>query len=412
MQQLRRRIGGRVLTPDDHGYEDATSPGASETRPPVVVAPTSAADVAGIAMFAASHPLGVTTRPVPGAILVVPTRLNRVEIDSDAWTARVEPGVTGTQVIRMAGRVGLAPVLDTEPDTGIVTNVVDGGAGWLTRRYGLGIDHVRSVELVTADGAIRSASIDENPDLFWATEAAGSDAVGIVTGIDLDLVPVGSVLAGELRYQAAKLEPVAERYRRWAEESPIHLTAALTLEASPSGSEPPKHADRVSIGLRGCHLGSERDAEIALEYWRRWRAPDLDSWHTGTFGRFAAPATHSGSGRRLSATYWLTELGPDVLAGLVDLVTRPSGPNEPRVETVQIIDLGPETASQVASAGRARSRWCVTLSGTAAGPEEVTALAALFSGAAGSLPLLQPDTKTERRLRRLQRNLQHSGAAS
>lgn len=397
--QLRRRIAGGVVTPKDASYEQAVSGFSDEMRPAMIVTPFSAADVAAVASFAAAHRLTVTTRPENGAILVAPTFLNGLEIDRDTWTARVEPGVSGTRVVTEAQDVGLAPVLDTEPSHGIVTSVVDGGAGWLARRYGLGIDHVRGVELVTADGAIRSSSLEDEPDLFWAVGAAGSDAVGVITSIEIELAPIGAVHAGELRYPNGELEAVVDRYIRWAEETPSQLTGALILGSPALGNRSMGAAADPPIVLRGCHLGSEADAGASLDYWRRWRAPDLDRWTTTTFGEFALA-----NGRRivpwwLQATHWLTDLTPDLLVGLAELLSAPAG--EAGIESVQIIDLGPPLDSRPTAGGRARTRWCLTVSAHPVDAVEVADVTRRLERVVDILPVLRPDIATRRRLRRV-----------
>lgn len=399
--QLRRRIAGGVVTGKDAAYERAVSGFGDEMRPAMIVTPFSAADVATVVSFAATHRLTVTTRPEAGAILVAPTFLTGLEIDRDTWTARVEPGVSGSRLVMEAEGVGLAPVLDTEPSHGIVTGVVDGGPGWLARRYGLGIDHVRSVELVTGDGVIRSASVDDEPDLFWAVGAAGSDAVGVITSIEIELAPVGAVHAGELEYPNSELEAVVDRYIRWADETPNQLTAALVLGSAGLGRERAGSTDGPSILLRGCHLGSDVDADAALDYWRRWRAPDVDRWTTTTFGAFAM-----GNGRGivpwwLQATHWMTDLNPDLLIRLAELVSAPAG--EEGLESVQIIDLGPSPDPRPTASGRARGRWCLTVSSHPLDPDGIADVTQRLDQAVDidTLPVLRPDISTRRRLRRV-----------
>lgn len=366
--QLRRRIAGRLLAPDDEPYIEAVRGSSIDSRPAIVVAPSCAADVATIVSFATAHRLTVTTRPEIGAIMVTPILLTGVDVDPDTWTAWVEPGVTGTQILLQAQDVDLAPVLDTEPSKGIVSTVVDGGAGWLARRYGLGIDHVRSIEVVTADGVIRSTSIEDEPDLFWAIAAAGSDAVGVITSMEIDLAPVGPVHAGELHYRSAELEQVAYRYTRWTEETSDQLTASLILVPGAEGDNFPESGNRPSIIVRGCHLGTEDDAEASLDYWRRWRTPEFDRWTTTTFGAFAVGSDRAAQAQWLGATHWLSEMDSEIPGRLLDLLSTPDG--SPRIETIQIIDLGPRRQSPSAAGGRAASRWCLSLWAPPASPPD------------------------------------------
>lgn len=400
ISQLRRRIAGAVFTPTDAAYDLAVAGSSEETRPAVIVTPSSAADVAAVVSFAITHRLAVTTRPQAGAILVSPTLLTGLEIDRDTWTARVEPGVSGTQVVVMAQDVGLAPVLDAEPSHGIVTSVVDGGAGWLARRYGLGIDHVRSVELVTADGAIRSTSVEDEPDLFWAMGAAGSDAVGVITSIEIELAPVGAVQAGELRYATSELEAVVDRYLRWADETPNQLTAALTLGRGGRWRGSVGLADGPSIELRGCHLGTDDEVSASLDYWRRWRIPEVDRWTTTSYGAFVTADDRRIVPWWMQATHWLTELNSELVVRLAELLSDPDG--EAGIEAVRIIDLGPRFDPPAAGYG-SRSRWCLTISGHSGDVGDAAGMTQRLARAVDDLPILDPDTATRRRLRRIQR---------
>jgi FAD/FMN-containing dehydrogenase len=63
---------------------------------------------------------------------------------------------------------GLSSPGGTISHTGVGGLVLGGGQGYLTGQYGLSIDNLQEVTIVTANGDILKASDTENPDLFWA----------------------------------------------------------------------------------------------------------------------------------------------------------------------------------------------------------------------------------------------------
>src|SRR4051812_30746081 len=81
---------------------------------------------------------------------------------------------------------------------GIAGLTLGGGVGWLSRTYGLSTDNLVSVDIVTVAGQLRTASADENQDLFWAVRGGGGN-FGVVMSFEYQLHPVGpKVLAGLL----------------------------------------------------------------------------------------------------------------------------------------------------------------------------------------------------------------------
>ena len=105
---------------------------------------------------------------------------------------------------------GLAPLVGSSPDVGMVGYTMGGGLGWLARSYGPACDAVRSFEVVTPDGSLVRACRTENPDLFRAL-CGGAGACGVVTDMEIALVPVTDVYAGNLYYPAEAAAEVVAR---------------------------------------------------------------------------------------------------------------------------------------------------------------------------------------------------------
>src|SRR5438270_71684 len=80
---------------------------------------------------------------------------------------------------------------------GIAGYVLGGGIGWLSRREGFASSHVRSFEVVTADGTEQTIDPEREPDLFWALRGGGGGQA-IVTSFEIDLLELGEAFAGSV----------------------------------------------------------------------------------------------------------------------------------------------------------------------------------------------------------------------
>src|SRR3989442_9534425 len=98
-----------------------------------------------------------------------------IRVDPEARTARVKPGVLLGELDRETQAFGLAVPAGVVTHTGVAGLTLGGGIGWLMRKFGLTIDQLASVDLITADGQFVKASDDENPDLFWGVRGAGGN---------------------------------------------------------------------------------------------------------------------------------------------------------------------------------------------------------------------------------------------
>ena len=117
--------------------------------------------------------------------------------------------------------------------TGLAGLTLGGGIGWLMRKYGLTIDQLLSVDLVTADGELLKASATENSDLFWGVRGAGGN-FGIVTEFEFRLNPVGpQVLAGPVIWPMEQSAEVLRFYRDWITDVPDELTTVVVHRKAP-----------------------------------------------------------------------------------------------------------------------------------------------------------------------------------
>jgi FAD/FMN-containing dehydrogenase len=160
---------------------------------------------------------------------------------------------------------------------GVVGYSLGGGLGWLGRRYGLCCNSVEAVELVTGDGELRRVDRDHDPELFWALRGGGC-GLGIVTAMEIGLVPVGQVYAGSLVFAAGDdARTVIQGYREWAKTVPDEVTSiARFLHLPPIPEVPEPLRDRPLITLGACCAGPPEEGAALVAPLRELGEPVMD----------------------------------------------------------------------------------------------------------------------------------------
>jgi len=268
--ELDARTQGTVAVPGDEEYDALVSPWnlAIPVRPVAVVAAETDQDVVEAVRFAAEHGLRVTPQATghgPMAelvteLLVTTKRLDEVVVHPEGW-ARVGAGVKWLRVVEAAAPYGLAPLSGSITDVGIVGYTTGGGLGPMARTYGLAIDKVRAIEVVTGDGVLRRATATEHPELFFALRG-GKGMLGIVTAIEFDLVHQPMFYGGSLWFDGADAATVIERWRDWSDELPELATTSFALFQLPEmPGVPPQLAGRLTLSVRYVWTGDAEEGE-------------------------------------------------------------------------------------------------------------------------------------------------------
>ena len=208
VDELRRHFNGGIVQAGDADYDQHRRiwNGSIDRYPALVARCADAADVGRAIRFAREAGLDLTVRSgghsFPGhsvsddGLVVDLSLMKRIQLDPENRVVRVQAGVRLGELDQTTQPFGLAVPAGIVTTTGLAGLTLGGGIGWLMRKYGLTIDQLLSVELVTADGELVTASESENPDLFWAVRGAGSN-FGVVTEFEFQLNPLGpEVFAG------------------------------------------------------------------------------------------------------------------------------------------------------------------------------------------------------------------------
>jgi len=332
VEKLRERFAGTLVTPDDPGYAEARRVwnATADRRPGLVARCATDADVVSALRFAGDSHLTVAVRggghSYPGfstcddGVVIDLGAMRRVTVDAEARIATVEAGALLSDLDTATQRHGLVCPNGAVGHTGVAGLTLGGGPGRLMRRFGLTIDNLIDVELVSADGRRVRASDDENPELFWGLRGAGAN-FGIVTSFRFRLHPAGpDVVAGAAAWPAEQAQEIADTFREWSVGAPDDLTAAfsLFLAGEEFGSD---LAGRPIVVIAAVHLGDDVAVTRDLAAIRDLR-PALD-----TFARLPYLSVQTASddyyawGRR---NYWkgllLKELPADTITILMNRV--------------------------------------------------------------------------------------------
>jgi FAD/FMN-containing dehydrogenase len=245
VEQLKGKVKGQIVLPTDSSYDDVRQiwNAMIERRPALIVRCAEANDVPPAIAFARAHGLELSIRGgghnIAGNALcddgltIDFSTMRQVRVDVHKQHAYVEPGATLADFDTAAQAHGLATPVGINSTTGIAGLTLGGGFGWLTRKYGLTIDNLASVDVVTAEGEQLRASETENADLFWALRGGGGN-FAVVTQFEFKLHQVGpEVLAGLIVFPFEQAKQVLRQYRDFVASVPEELNVWAVLRKAP-----------------------------------------------------------------------------------------------------------------------------------------------------------------------------------
>ncbi len=273
--QLRASFEGEVIDRGHPGYDEARTVwnGLIDRRPAVIARCSGTADVVEAVEVARKHRPVVSIRggghQVAGSgvcddgLVIDLSAMKGIHVDPVARTARAQPGVTWGELDRETQLHGLFTPGGEISATGIAGLTLGGGLGFLMRAYGLSCDNLRSVEIVTADGTVHTASREREPDLFWAVRGGGR-GVGVVTSFEFDLQPLGPEVTGALvLYPYENAEAVVRAWRDVTLTAPETVTPEILLWSVPADPAIPEELQRAKCVLVGGVYAGPPGAEAA-----------------------------------------------------------------------------------------------------------------------------------------------------
>jgi FAD/FMN-containing dehydrogenase len=347
LTEFRMGLRGQALRPGDPGFEQVRpSFGAMyPDRPGLVVLCSGTADVVDAVNFARERGIEVTVRggghsvaglsSTDGGLVIDLAPMNGVLVDSDAKLAYVQGGALWADLDREGQLYGLSTPGGVVSDTGVAGLTLGGGYGWLRRTYGLSCDNVLSYEVVCADGQVRTASADENPDLYWALRGGGGN-FGIVTRFTFRLHLVGPIVAfGGVFYPAQDAEAVLRGFREYAETAPDEvncMAVAITMPEDPH-LPPPVHNQEVIV-VGSVYVGDPEEGMAAIQPLRELATPLADISQPMPF-RMVQAAFDGFFPRGEVRTYWKSTSATELSDGLLDVIaTRSLGRPAPLATVV------------------------------------------------------------------------------
>jgi FAD/FMN-containing dehydrogenase len=322
---LSAKLKGRVLLAGDDGYDAARrilNP-SFDKHPALVAQVTGVADIQSAVNFAREHDLLLAVKcgghsasgksTCDGGMQIDLSPFRDVRLDPVERKAWVTGGSLLGQLDHEAMAFGLVTPMGTVSHTGVGGLVTGGGFGRLARRFGLAIDNLTAIHIVTADGEFHRANAQENPELFWGVRGGGGN-FGIVTSFEFDLHPMQrEVVGGAMVFPIDRARDVLSLYAEYSVEAPNELSMGFFV-GYPPGGEPP------SAGIGVCYSGPESGAESALAPIRKLGNPIVDGFQTMDY--VALQKSGDVDDPRARASYlksgFITEMPGGLIQAIVD----------------------------------------------------------------------------------------------
>jgi len=281
VEALAGGVRGELLLPGSPGYDTAREiwNGMINRRPGVVLRCAGTSDVVSAVRFAREHDLLVAVKGgghnvagnavCDGGLMIDLTEMRGVHVDPKARRARAQGGATWGDFDAEAQLYGLTTTGGLISSTGVAGLTLGGGIGWLSRSHGLACDNLISVDLVTADGDILTASETENSELFWGLKGGGGN-FGVATSFEFQVHPVGpEVFGGPVIYPLERARDCLTRFRELMAGAPDRLAGMAALGTAPDG--------QMAVTLFTVYNGDPKEGETLVRPLRKMGAPIVDA---------------------------------------------------------------------------------------------------------------------------------------
>jgi FAD/FMN-containing dehydrogenase len=394
ISQLRAGLKGRVITPDDAGYDEARTVfyGGIDRRPAVIVRAADENDVSQVVSLARETGLELAIRSgghslaghsvSEGGIVLDLSDMRALDIDVERRTAWAQAGLTAGEYTTAAGAHGLATGFGDTGSVGIGGITLAGGVGFLVRKHGLTIDNLLAAEIVTADGQLRRVDAETHPDLFWAIRGGGGN-FGVVTRFQFRLHELDTIMGGMLVLPATA--DVIRSFVAVAEAAPDELsTIANVIPASVLPFVPAEHHGRLVIMVLLAYAGAADAGERAIAPLRALATPIADMVRPMRYPEMFPPEEAGIHPTAVAHTMFVNRIDQDVAETILQYLQA----SDAAMRAAQLRVLGGAMARVPVEATafvHRRSRIMVNLAAFYNGPEDRAARQAWVASFAAAL---------------------------
>ena len=280
VQELGDSLRGNLLLPGHAAYEEARRVinAQMNKHPSLIVQPRGAADVKNAVDFARESSLLVAVKcgghspsgksTCDGGMMIDLSLMRGVRVDPAARRAQVAGGSLLGDMDNETMAFGLVTTAGTVSHTGVGGLTLGGGFGRVARRFGLALDNVRGVDIVTAGGEMLRANAEENSELYWGVRGGGGN-FGVVTSFDFGLHPMQrEVIGGFVAFPLSQAKQVMAFYSEYEAMAPDDLYISGVMVSNPRGLS--------GVGFEVCYSGPMNRADEILRTIRSAGTPLVD----------------------------------------------------------------------------------------------------------------------------------------
>ncbi len=281
VQELADSLRGSVLLPGNEGYEKARRVlnASIDKHPALVVQPTGVADIQNAVTFANERNLLLAVKcgghsyagksTCEGGMQIDLSGFRSTRIDPESRTAYIAGGSLLAGLDHEAMAQGLVTTAGTVSHTGVGGLTLGAGFGRLARRFGLAVDNLKGVDIVTADGRFLHANAEENADLYWGVRGGGGN-FGIVTSFEFGLHPMQrQIVGGEIVFPLDKARDILKFYSEYSLAAPDELYCDFFMEAAVAGGD-------AVVEIHVCYSGDPANTDNVLSPLRKLGTPLAD----------------------------------------------------------------------------------------------------------------------------------------
>ncbi|MEJ6979543.1 FAD-binding oxidoreductase [Pedobacter sp. P351] len=288
IQEFRATLRGGLIQPQDEGYDDARKVynAMIDKRPRMIVRCADVADVIRSVNFARENNILLSIRSgghnagglgiCDDGLVIDLSLIKYTRVDPASKTVVAGGGCLWGDIDHATHVFGMATPSGIISTTGVGGLTTGGGLGYLTRKCGLTIDNLLSVDMVLADGSFITANENQNQDLYWAVRGGGGN-FGVITAFTFKLHPIDMLYGGPMLWELDESEDVMKWYRELIKDAPDDLNGFFAFLTVPPGPPFPEHLHlKKMCGIVWSYTGPLEKAEEVFKPIRAFKEPALD----------------------------------------------------------------------------------------------------------------------------------------